>query len=284
MKKQMIGTQVFGLYQEMAADFEGTFDRLAQIGFDVIEPLVFSIEKQEQYPMNCWSYEVLERGIRRIGQLGMQMPSVHVGVVGGEYWPTPESLLKELKRIHSICGAKNFVFSGMFTDAENAELYASLLGPLAAEAKADGYKILFHAHNDEFTVLNMDGGPITALDYFCRLAGEDVLLQMDIGWARFAGDEVEISRQYADRIVELHFKDFNAEGISGKYTRQNVPKETFMPIGEGEVRTEEVIRMSRSMKNFNGLYIIDQDMSGGDMMEDLRIGYRNIARMLHSPA
>ena len=275
----MIGTQMFGLYKELTDDFEGTLEKLHEIGFEAAEPLVATLDQQGEIPRCIWSYELLEKGVRKLEGFGMQMPSAHVGVSVGEDRLSEKELLQHLHRIHDICGATNFVFSGMFRDARGAEMYAALLGPLASLAKADGFSVLFHNHDDEFTAVTVNGATMTALDYFYELAGEDVMMQLDAGWARIAGDETAIAEQYADRIVELHFKDFTSDGLSGKYTRETLPKEAFTAIGEGGVRTAAIVESSRRMRNFNGMYIIDQDMSAGSMLSDLQTGYCNLAQL-----
>ena len=273
----MIGVQMFGLYKELTEDFAGTLEELRGIGFEAAEPLVATIDRQGEIPRCIWTYELLEEGVRNLERLGMKMPSAHVGASVGEDQPSVKELLGHLHRIHDICGAENFVFSGMFSDAQGAKAWAQLLGPLASEAKADGFSVLFHNHDDEFAVITADKEKMTALDYFFRLAGEDVKMQLDIGWARMAGDEIAAAEKYADRIAELHFKDFNEEGLSGKYTRQTMPKEAFAAIGTGGVRMVEIVACSHKMKQFNGMYIIDQDMCAGSMLADLRTGYGNLS-------
>ena len=117
------------------------------------------------------------------------------------------------------------------------------------------------------------------MDVFLKNAGEDISLQIDIGWAGMAGDEREIVGRYPDRVVFLHLKDFYKE-YRGRYTRKNMPDEAFAPIGEGAIYTKEIIEQVRSLPRFSGALIIDQDRSSGDMMDALKIGLENIQEML----
>ena len=44
--------------------------------------------------------------------------------------------------------------------------------------------------------------------------------------------------------------------------------------------TKECIDLAETLPNFSGTFIIDQDRSARDMLEDLRIGFENISRMV----
>ena len=127
-------------------------------------------------------------------------------------------------------------------------------------------------------MLQINETTMSALDYFFSLAGEKVGLQLDIGWAGVGGDELAIAQKYADRIVSIHLKDF-APGTKGNFKNENMPKERFCAIGNGEIRTAEVLAIRDSFARFNGSIIIDQDHSPTDILEDIRIGCQNIQVM-----
>ena len=61
-----------------------------------------------------------------------------------------------------------------------------------------------------------------------------------------------------------------------------MPGQAFAPIGGGAIRTKDCIDLAKSLPNFSGIYIIDQDKSTRDMLEDLKVGYENIRRMLEA--
>lgn len=128
-------------------------------------------------------------------------------------------------------------------------------------------------------MVTVNGRSMTALDYFFSMLREDVLLQLDIGWAGVGGDEVALAIQYADRIHSLHLKDF-IPGTRGNYHNPNVPVERFSAIGAGEIRTAEVLALRDTFSNFRGHIIIDQDYSANSLLEDIRTGYWNLRTML----
>ena len=132
-------------------------------------------------------------------------------------------------------------------------------------------------HNDEFQTLDGCDGNSDAMELFLELTGDDVLLQVDIGWAAMETDVLAFLRKYANRVGSIHLKDFYP-GYQ-QYKREEMPTEMFAPIGEGVIPTKEVLSMLDSFPNFGGTVIIDQDRSS-DNLRDMEIGYRNIRRML----
>lgn len=123
------------------------------------------------------------------------------------------------------------------------------------------------------------GSERTALDVFFDAAGPNVKLQLDIGWAGIAGDELAAVKKYADRIVEIHCKDFY-EGARGTYSLFTMPKDLFAPIGEGSIRTKETLKMCNDLPYYNGVVLIDQDHSVGSLLDDIQTGFHNLQEIL----
>lgn len=143
-----------------------------------------------------------------------------------------------------------------------------------------GVTILCHTHDDEFQKISYQADRKEALQAFFDLAGPDVMLQLDIGWAAMAADEVSIAERYADRIVSLHLKDFYPGFREGDFTRTTVPESQFAPIGAGAVKHDKVVAMRSHYPHFNGSLIIDQDKYAGNMLDALRTGYENVRAMV----
>ena len=74
-------------------------------------------------------------------------------------------------------------------------------------------------------------------------------------------------------------KDFYQQYRNG-YTHKNIPVEAFASIGEGAIRTKEILNMVESFPHFAGNIIIDQDKSSGTMLDALKTGLENILDML----
>lgn len=275
----MIGIQTYGLARELTADFSGTIWTLHELGFQAIEPYILFQKNQLGIPKNMMSQGLLAQLKAQTDSYGMTIPSAHVGVGAG--WATlPASvIIRNLRQISQRFGIRRFVFSGMFSSAAGAKHWGTLLGKVARELADDGCQILYHNHECEFQEITVDGRKMQALEYFFSVAGAEVLLQLDMGWARFAGDEVALARQYGQRIATLHCKDFQPEALSGRYTRQNLPAQQFAPIGEGVVNTAGVLAAAADFPHYDGVVLIDQDKWSGPMLEAAQRGLEHLRQM-----
>ncbi len=273
----MIGVQFFGLRKELSKDHTGTLKQLKEIGFEAVEPMIRLKNKRLSGNKASWTLGTLTDDYTNVQKMGFKVPSVHISL--GLFGTKRDKLSRALRKIKEQTGISNFVFSGMFSNAKGAKKWGRLLHRVAEDVKEQGCHILYHNHESEFTMIEISGKCLTALDYFYQFAGPEVMLQLDIGWAGFAGDELEAARKYKDRIVEIHCKDF-FEGVKENYNCYNMPGEMFAPIGEGVIKTREFLGMRDLFPHFNGAVIIDQDRSAGDIMEDVRIGFRNLEEYL----
>ena len=272
-----IGTQTFGLAKEFTEDFFGTIEKLHGIGFTSIEPLVLFQEEQKKSTNNLWSYELLKKAKPVLESYGMTIPSVHVGVGIGIFTMPANTIIKNLIYLHEEMDIHTFVFSGMLHTKMEAKKWGKLLNKVSNAMRPYGCTIAYHNHEVEFDLIKVKGERLSVMDYLLEVAGPDVKLQLDIGWAALKGDECVVAKKYADRIVELHYKDFYKEGVSGKYNHNNMPEDQFAPIGEGIVQSEALFNLCHEFPNFNGAFIIDQDKYTGNMLDALCIGHQNIS-------
>ncbi len=272
----MIAVQGFGLKKEFEEDLVGTIRKIREIGFDGIEPLILFQAEQGKMPKNVWAQDTQEIAFAAMKELGMQIPSAHIGVGFGPFTMPAGNVIQGILQAHADYGIDTFVMTAPFGSAMVARHWAKLAKTVSDAVKPQGCRILYHNHDDEFHAVRGDGN---ALDLFLKKTSPDVLLQIDIGWAGMAGGEYEIVKRYGDKLHTLHLKDFYGQ-YRGSYTRKNMPDAAFAPIGEGAIRTKDCIALSKTLPNFSGSYIIDQDKSTRDMLEDLKVGYENIRRML----
>lgn len=275
-----IGTQTFGLGKELSQDLTGTIRALHEMGFNAIEPFVLFNGKQGRMSKNLWALDTISQAKEIMDQLGMVIPSVHAGIGFGAFSMTAGMAIKKILALHRSIGVRYFVVSGPFNDEKSVKKWGKLMRKISDGVKPYGCTMVYHNHDGEFRKINVGGKTTTAMDYFLKLAGPDVLLQLDIGWASVAGDEMEIAQRYADRIISIHLKDFYPGYRDGNFTSHNMPVDKFAPIGEGKVKTAEILAMRKHFPNFSGSVIIDQDSFTGDMLEALKTGCGNIHTML----
>ena len=271
-----LGTQTFGLKKEFTDDLHGTIRALHEIGFETIEPLILFSDRQGRMPRNTWALDTLDEAKHLMDELGMRIPSAHIGIGIGWFSMPIGKVTKSILTVHEKYGIDTFIISGLFSTAGLERHWAKLIRRINEEVRTKGCKIAYHNHDDEFARIH----GCEALSVFFDEVGEDVALQLDIGWAGLAGDEVKAAERYADRIISLHLKDFYSPYKEGGYTQKTVPTEAFAPMGEGSIRIPEILSMRDRFPNFSGSILIDQDKYTGNMLESLRIGHGNVRHML----
>lgn len=277
----MIGVNLWGLIPNSRQDLPGLLRELKKIGFDSVESMLVP-RKKDPYAKGAVSTETnFGSFYREARKQGLDVKSVHVFYKVGKKMLPKTSVIRSIRTLSREYGVESFVFSGAFADVKGARKWAAYLNDLAEALEGEPCKLVYHNHDQELQAVTVKGQTMTALDYFFSLVSKRILLQLDIGWAGMGADEIQMARKYADRIHSIHLKDF-VPGTRGNYHSPNVPKERFSPIGEGEIRTAEILAMVDSFPNFGGQILVDQDFSAGDMLQDLHTGYRNVNTMLQN--
>ena len=274
----IIATNTFGLKKEFEADLTGTITRLHDIGFTGIEPLLLFQDQQRNMTKNLWAQDTLKTAWSVMQELGMTIPSVHLGVGYGWMTMPAKMVIRNILKIYETYGVDKFIVGAPFGNAALALRWAAFARSISGEIRSHGCTLVYHNHDDEFHPLRKKTAR-TYMDLFLNHVAPDVMMQIDIGWAGLAGDEREIVNRYADRVILLHLKDFYPQYRTG-YTHRNMPAEAFSPIGEGAVRTKEVLNLIPTLTNYADAVIIDQDKFSGDMLTSLETGIKNVKSML----
>lgn len=157
-----------------------------------------------------------------------------VGVYSGGHFIYRDAHADELARftrsitLASSLGARHFVLGGgaiRHTGRQEAdyEIMASLLDEVARRAEDAGLIPSYHPHL---------GSIAESPDQIDALFGASSIgLCADVAHiAGGGGDAVAVIQRYADRLVNVHLKDLDAEAGS------------FMPLGEGDLPMSAIIR------------------------------------------
>lgn len=272
--KNQIGMELFTVGDLLRKDYEGTLAQLAKIGYKEVEPAdPYNKMEPKQYK------ELLDK-------YGLKMYSTHSGAADGP------GLEKQLEG-QALMGIK-------YTDVtppraapgargqrpartvESVKRSAEQMNKYGLVVKKFGMKILYHNHSGEFDLL--EGGERTQYDVL--LAETDpslVVLQLDIGWAAVAGQDIlQMFKKNPGRYELWHVKDAIVKSLDPKATpseRQRVAK--IVPMGEGDIDYKTIFANAKlaGMKYF----VIEQDGAGresGDAMADCRVAYRNLYKIL----
>lgn len=273
-----LGINTFGLNKLFAEDFEGTLLALKDMGITDIEPCIVIDQaipmpsehirmglKKSRQDGSMWITPVAAKRIAKIRGMGFQITGA------------------QLMLLHMIPGglraalpyAKAFALENHLSYIASSPKEGSLE---KAKALADTYRLViseleplgidFIVHNHEMEVTPQEGSRVldVLLDQVPQLQ-----MELDVGWVKFAGaDVIATMETYRDRISIIHFKDITADACPGNRNT------CYTAIGEGSLPLTQVIGHSRKCALREIGYIIDQDSSNGDMLEELRRGIRNI--------
>ena len=275
--KDIIGVQCFGMRKELEHNLRDSLQKIRDMGFDAIEPVVSVKRKSIFFKSKEWTVDTIPEFASFAEQMRLIIPSMHVNL--GLFPKQIDEICEDIIKLSECTGTKNIVFSTMFSNEKSAKKWGLFLKKISQILKPYSIKVLYHNHDDEFNKIQVNGRELYALDYFLQYAGDDVYLQLDIGWAGFTEDEVKIVEKYKHRIMEIHCKDFYQE--AKKYKKFHIPKDKFAAIGEGVIRTRQIIQMRGKLLNYNGVIIIDQDYSQTDIFHDFATGRQNLEAYLN---
>lgn len=266
--KQQIGLELYTVRDLLPKDYEGTLARVAEMGYKEVEPA-------DPYDnLGPKQYRAL------LDRYGLTMPSTHSGATEGP------GLEKQLEGFQTM-GIKYTEVrgpggGGAGRTVEAAKRQAAQLNRDGAIVKKFGMKMLIHNHAGEFEVL--DDHKQTTYDIL--LAETDpalVAMQLDIGWASVAGQNVlDMFAKHPGRFELWHVKDAlgikRADPSMSPTQRQRAAK--LVPVGLGEVDYRAIFAAANTagMKHF----LIEQDNAAewGDSLAAARVSIDNLKRIL----
>ena len=101
-------------------------------------------------------------------------------------------------------------------------------------------------------------------------------LELDVGWAKFAGASVVgLMKKYRDRIELLHFKDIREDACPENRST------CFTAVGEGSIPLKDILKEAKNCPIAEHGIIIDQDDSPTDILDDIKRGVEHIRRAVN---
>jgi sugar phosphate isomerase/epimerase len=236
-----IALQTYTLRDAFEADFVGTMKAVADIGYKGVEVGGMYGQEPKEY-------------VKLVADLGMAVCSNHGAL------PTPESL-GEIVDLQQALGSVRLV-SGFGPDdmktVDGCKACAAKLQQGAELLKPHGISVHVHNHFWEFHRVEDGRYPYDIL----LAEAPDLLSQLDLYWVTFGGaDAVEVLGKYGARVELLHVKDGL---LGGEYH--------FKALGTGEVDLPAAI--GAADPTVVEWLIVEQDLSDGDMMADVKISYQ----------
>ena len=181
------GLQLYTFRKELAADFDGTMQKIAQLGFDGVEVVTY-------------------RGPKSPAEYAQYLKDLNLECCGTMYEPAKISdpadeaydYIKAIKSpaVTISCWSENFT--------EEWQEQAAIINSVAQAAKTHGIPFSYHNHWLECVKI----GDTTALDKMLEAAQDNVWVEPDVCWLNRGGiNPAEFIGKYARRIKQVHFKD-----------------------------------------------------------------------------
>jgi sugar phosphate isomerase/epimerase len=312
--RSRIGLELYTVRDLLAADFEGTLAKVAEIGYTEIEPTSYN-------DMTPKAFRALLDGLK------LTMPSTHAPARG-----SGADLERQLEG-HQVMGIKYTEIRaaspgsgapsgaappkpdprrpatlppGAYFDAgsgrvRNAFKESEAFGPYqppvslesvkrrAAQFNADGkvagkfgMKVLIHNHTGEFEKLS--DSPRTTFDVLLEDTDPAlVTFQLDLGWTCIAGvDPIALFKAHPGRFELWHIKDvFGLKTVNPSLgPNARVSSMALVPVGTGHIDFKPMFAQAAlaGLKHF----VIEQDNAAawGDSLAAARVSYQNLAAVL----
>jgi sugar phosphate isomerase/epimerase len=270
--KKQPGLELYTVRDLTAKDYEGTVAKVAEIGYKEVEPAT--------------NYAGMEPKQFRamLDRYGLTAPTTHVPATEG---PDLEKQLEGFQimgiKYTEVRGASAQGGGGRRGPAEDSiKRQAAQLNEHGKIVKKFGMKMLLHNHTMEFQPI--EGSTVRPYDIL--LAETDpslVAMQLDIGWASVAGQNIlEMFRKNPGRFELWHVKDARGIKMMTPQMQQSERQRSavLVPVGQGEVDYKAIFAAAdlAGMKH----YCVEQDNAAdwGDSVAAARVSYQNLMKIL----
>ena len=233
IKNFNVAIQLYSLRDDMASDFEGTINKVREMGYDGVEFAGLFGKSAKEVK------EICERA-------GVIPVSAHVPYA--DMIANPD-ILEVYKEIGCEYVAIPWITVDHFTDSDKVAVFLDNVKMLGKKAKELGMKFCYHNHDFEF----VKTGEEYALDMLYREVPKELLeTELDTCWVNVGGENPsEYIRKYKDRTSIVHLKDFvgskteNMYALIGKDENEEKNAGTqfeFRPVGYGVQDFVEILK------------------------------------------
>lgn len=238
-----IGLMLWTVRADCARAFEPTLREVARMGYEGVE--LFDLHGHEPDEIASW---LADTGLVACGR--------HASL------DAIESQLPALAAESRTLGWQRLVVSWVDPSQLGPELVRRLTAA-AVSAAAHGLELGFHNHDAE--VRPRDGGA-SFLDEL--LADDKLLLELDLGWAWYAGaDPLSLLERARGRCPLVHVKDFHSREPG-----------SFAPVGDGAVGYERVA--PAAVAAGAEWLLVEQDETDGPALEAARRSLEALTAMV----
>jgi len=246
MSNVPIALQLYTVRDDLAKDFEGTLQRVAEIGYAGVEfaglgdvPASRVFRLLQEFNLRAagahWALDKLENEIEAVVEYNLEILNDYIVVP----W-LPEERRRDRKKWREV---------------------ANSLNEIAQDIQDYGLKICYHNHAFEFEKYGGEYG----FDILFEAADPDLVnVEIDTYWIKYSGlDPVEYIQRMAGRCPLIHLKDMAKD-----------EKRTSVEIGQGTLDFDAIFAAAEA----GGVqwYIVEQDTCERPPLDSARISFENL--------
>jgi sugar phosphate isomerase/epimerase len=199
-----IGLMLYSVRDECELDLERTLRAVAAIGYDGVE--IFDLHGHEPTAVRGW-----------LDELGLAAVARHASL------DAVDTDLPELAEEARALGWRRLAISWLDPETLETPGLTERIAELARAARAHGLELGFHNHDAELR-------PLSSGRTFLDELPSELFLELDLGWAWFAGaDVLALLARTRSRCPLVHVKD-----LASRAGRE------FRPVGDGAVGYERI--------------------------------------------
>lgn len=263
-----IGVNGMSLMKAFNEDIYGTAKRLREGGCEFIEPLSdwCADPKLLEFYENLtgiksnWSPENTTKRIGILRECGIKVQGMFV------FTDYIEEQAEELGAFCKQNGIDYVVISYHgYEGIEDVYRKVATVKHVSGVLKKFDVQLVIHNHEHDLALItDKNGETKPILDIFMeQCTTEELVLEADTGWLLYAGVEpAEFVQKYINRIRILHLKDICKE--HKEIDRADI----HVACGQGAVNFKAVFDVMPQDKKDTMIYVLDQDASKGDIVED----------------
>jgi len=234
MMRLPIALQLYSVRDEVKKDFEGTLQKVKEMGYDGVE--LSGLDGRDPTEVK-----------RLLDEIGLLCPSSHAPVAEQEEEGAFERYAQAGVRFVAV------PWMDYGTDSEKLAQNIETVRRLAERAAKAGLTLVYHNHDFEFRRVN--GKAILDILYE-EIPAPLLQTQLDTCWVKFAGeDPVAYLKKYTGRAPLVHLKDFWSDGKNGVAPYDLIGKTSearkktnfeFRPIGHGMQNVPAIIQAAEA--------------------------------------
>lgn len=242
-----ISVQMYSVREALATEFQGTVQRLVDLGLAHAEP-----------------YHLLEYRdelVRARKSFPIDFPSAHQSFLGDVDFPAVLEAAEAVGVQHLVDPHWN---PEDWKDAGKVRALADTLNRRAAVAAGSGIRVGYHNHAFELST-QLEGR--SALEVFAEELDPQVILEVDTYWAAVGGADVPaLLGRLGERVQLVHLKDGD---LSGDPAAQ-------LPLGSGAMPLAETLQAASGV----AYGVIEFDDYAGDMFEGIAASIEHLRTAL----